>query len=135
MKEPNDQEFHSRISINLTLFFSAFVYVGFIFFIIIANVVCKDIKWWHMLIVIVLALISLLFNYFKLIKYAPKNSKRFILEEASLLLSFIVYLVVEWWLLPVTFNILLVIFCSTLITPLHLTQIQLSRIYRQYYKK
>lgn len=133
-KKEGDEKLNARVAVNLALFFSSLVYVGFLLFIIVANVFCKDIRPTHIIIVSILAFLSMSANYLKWKKINRKNHKRLLIENGSLILSFLIYLIIEWVILPVTFNIWLVTFCSIVIMPIHITQMELAKVYKENYK-
>jgi hypothetical protein len=127
-----DKEQKERLKIGKALFFSVFVYGLFLGITIFANVVCKKVSIIHIIIACILSICAVIINQLKLNFF--RSIKLSILENGLLILSLIIYLIIEWIFIPVTFNIILVFFCSILIMPIHITQVKLSIQYKKIYK-
>ena len=115
------------------VFFSVIVYGLFLSLIIFANVICKQVTITHIVIGCLLMMCAVIMNQLKLNNFL-RSIKLSIIENGSLFLSLSIYMIIEWIFLPVTFNIILVFFCSILIMPIHITQAKMAEQYKKIYK-
>lgn len=122
-----------HLKIANSLFFSVIVYGLFLGLIIFANVICKQVTIIHVVIGCILMICAVIMNQLKLNNFL-RSVKLSILENGSLILSLSIYMIIEWIFLPVTFNIILVFFCSILIMPIHITQAKMAEQYKKIYK-
>lgn len=129
----NNIKYKERVNISLASFFTILVYAFYLLFIMFTNFVCDHVGIIQFIIASILVLLTIYFNNKKLLKLKTNNKKQFLVENGFLLIGFIIYILVEWFILPVTFNALLIIFCFLFLIPVILTHKKIIEIFYEKY--
>ena len=134
-KNLNDPIAKRGIKIGFSLICITTVYICVLAVVIYANVVCKRVSNTSIAVVCVLSFLALILNKVQIVLTSDKILWNTALQNGLPALGLVGYMVVEWLILPVTFNFILCFSLMLLMIPVHLKFGWLSREFYKIYKK